>query len=265
MMDLSEQTILLTGATGGIGSSVAKLLVGEGARIILQGRSAEKLTELKSQLGDEQIEIVVGDLSNSVDIACIAHEAKDLNVTGLINNAGVNDFSMFEDSNIEDILNINVNGTLLLTQKLLPHFKQIDSGGKETFILNVGSTFGTIGFPGYVAYCAAKHAIKGFSEALGRELADTKIAVMYVSPRATSTDMNSPAIENLNSKLGVAMDSPGFVASSIVNSLKNHRRRSQLGWPETIQSKVNSILPGVVDSALARQLPIIKKFITPQS
>jgi short-subunit dehydrogenase len=264
MMDLSKQTILLTGATGGIGSSLAQLLVKEGSLLILQGRSAEKLAELKTQLGDEQIEIIVGDLSSPVDIACIAHEATNLKVTGLINNAGVNDFSLFEDSNIEDILTINVSGTMLLTQKMLHHFKQTDSSGNEIFILNVGSTFGTIGFPGYVAYSAAKHAIKGFSEALGRELADTDITVLYASPRATSTDMNSATIENLNSELGVTMDSPEFVASSIVNSIKNKKKRSQLGWTEAIQSKINSLLPGVVDSALAKQLPIIKKFIPPK-
>ena len=262
MINLSEQAILLTGATGGIGSSVAKLLLEEGAKIILQGRAADKLEALRSGLGDNRIELIVGDLSNTVDIARIAQEAIGLNVTGVINNAGVNEFSLFENANVENIININVNGTMLLTQKLLLHFKQIQSNGQNAFILNVGSTFGTIGFPGYVAYCAAKHAIKGFSEALGRELADTNITVIYVSPRATSTDMNSTAVENLNNELGVTMDSPMLVARSIVNSLKNQRKRSQLGWTESIQSKLNSLLPGVVDSALAKQLPIIKKFIT---
>jgi short-subunit dehydrogenase len=262
MINLPDQKILLTGATGGIGSDLARLLIEEGANIILQGRSLDKLNKLKTRLGDNQIELIVGNLSDSNETARIAEEAINLKVTGVINNAGVNEFSLFEDSNFDNIININVKGTMLLTQKLLPHFKQLNSESKDSFILNVGSTFGTIGFPGYVAYSAAKHAIKGFSEALRRELCDTRIAVIYVSPRATSTDMNSAAIEQLNNALGVTMDSSVFVAKSIVSSLRKKRPRSQLGLTESLQAKINSILPGIVDSALAKKLPIIKKYIS---
>jgi short-subunit dehydrogenase len=59
-------------------------------------------------------------------------------------------------------------------------------------VVNVGSTYGSIGYPGYASYCATKFALRGFSEALRRELADTRVGVLYVAPRATRTSMNSP-------------------------------------------------------------------------
>jgi short-subunit dehydrogenase len=259
-MDISTQTFLLTGATGGIGSSLAHRLFDGGASLILQGRSPMKLFNLKQQLAEDsdRVTCLVGDLSRRSDINNIVEEAIGLNVTGLINNAGINKFSLFEDSDVEQIISLNVIGTMLLTQSLLPHFRKLDSA----FIVNLGSTFGSIGFPGYVTYCASKHAMKGFTEALKRELSDTGTNVLYVSPRATSTSMNSRAVEELNSELGVFMDSPGDVATAILNALTRQTSRSQLGWPEKIQAKINALLPGVVDSALAKQLPIIKKFAT---
>ncbi len=256
-MDFSRKNILITGATGGIGSALAIELKNAGARLVIQGRSLAKLMDLNARLGSSCIGTLTGDLSKEEDRISIANESISLNVNCLINNAGINSFSCFEQSDIDKTMNLNVIGTMSLTQSLIAHFKSLD----QASIVNIGSTFGTIGFPGYVTYCASKHAIKGFSDALKRELADTHVKVIYVSPRATSTRMNSESAEALNEKLGVSMDSPGAVARAIVRSMGQDRSRHQLGWPERLQSKLNGILPGIVDSALARQLPIIKRFM----
>ncbi len=257
-MCFTQKIILLTGATGGIGSALAITLKDAGASLVIQGRSLTKLMELNGRLGEACIGILIGDLSKEEDRKRIANECIALHVNCLINNAGVNNFSPFEQADIDKTMNLNVIGTMSLTQSLITHFKSLD----QASIVNIGSTFGSIGFPGYVTYCASKHAIKGFSDALKRELADTRVKVIYVSPRATSTRMNSEAVEALNQKLGVFMDSPEAVATAVVRSISQERSRHQLGWPERLQSTLNGLLPGIVDSALAKQLPIIKRFMT---
>jgi short-subunit dehydrogenase len=102
-------------------------------------------------------------------------------VNVLINNAGVSQFKLFEqasESDISDIITTNTIAPMQLTQALLPLLKQYD----KAQIINMGSTYGSIGFPGYTAYCASKFALRGFSQTLSRELADSNIRVKYLAP-----------------------------------------------------------------------------------
>ena len=250
-MSLKGKNIIVTGGAGGIGVPLCKKLLADGANVTVIARSDSLPFEAT---------LLQGDLSSLEGIEKISEQLKSIQVDILINLAGVLYFGLCEEQSAQDTTTqymVNLIAPAILTQAVLPQMKNRGDG----HIVNIGSTFGTIGFPGYVAYCAAKHAIRGFSEALGRELGDTNIAVIHVSPRATSTDMNSATIEKLNSELGVTMDSPTLVAKSIVSALKHKKKRSQLGWVETFQSRINSLIPGIVDSALARQLPTIKKYI----
>lgn len=105
-------------------------------------------------------------------------------VNVLNNNAGVSQFKLFEQasesdiSDISDIITTNTIAPMQLTQALLPLLKQYD----KAQIINMGSTYGSIGFPGYTAYCASKFALRGFSQTLSRELADSNIRVKYLAP-----------------------------------------------------------------------------------
>jgi len=101
------------------------------------------------------------------------------------------------------MINTNVTATILLTQQVLP-FLNKDCGR----ILIIGSSFGALGFPGFAAYCASKFALRGFAEALRRELADSKIQVAHLAPRATNTRLNSDAVVELNDVLGNSVDEP---------------------------------------------------------
>ena len=137
----------------------------------------------------------------------------------------------------------------------LPLLKQADSA----MVVNVGSTYGSIGYPGYASYCATKFALRGFSEALRRELADTRVSVLYVAPRATRTSMNSAAAQALNVALKANVDDPQAVASAVVHAIAGDRRELYLGWPERFFVFLNHLLPALVDAALRRQLPVIKR------
>ena len=89
--------------------------------------------------------------------------------------------------------------------------------------MNVGSIMGYLGYPGHAAYCASKFALRGFSEALRRELADSPVRVLYLAPRATRTAMNGAGICALNAELGVAMDEPAAVAKGSSRSSSGRR------------------------------------------
>ncbi|MNR05659.1 putative oxidoreductase SadH [compost metagenome] len=126
-------------------------------------------------------------------------------------------------------------------------------------VVNVGSTYGSIGYPGYASYCATKFALRGFSEALRRELADTRVSVLYVAPRATRTGMNSPAAQALNDALKANVDDPQTVAAAVIHAIAGERRDLYLGWPERFFVRLNSLLPHLVDRGLRKQLPLIRR------
>jgi len=255
--------VLLTGATGGIGEALAVRLNNEGAELLLQGRNQEKLGTLAQEIGLSgiRVEIISADLNVAADRHRLVEMARSFGVDTLINNAGVNQFGFFANTDIDRIIQTNVTSTLLLTQAMLPVLLE----GDNPKLVNVGSAFGSIGYPGYATYCAAKHAIKGFSEAVKREYADTALQVTYVSPRATETDMNVESANELNHVLGVGSDSSTFVAGTIVKSILSKRSRVQLGLLEKIQTKLNALFPGMVDHAIGKQLLIIKQYLSQEA
>jgi len=178
----------------------------------------------------------------------------------LINNAGVGQFALFSEmssDHIAKIISINLTSTILLTQTLLP----LLISRPDAHIVNVGSIFGSIGFPGSTVYCASKFGIRGFSEALNRELADTSVSVSYFAPRATKTTINSDNVVAMNNELGTKMDTSEQVASAFTGFLKSQRRRYYMGWPEKLFVRINSVLPNIVDKSIIKQLPIIKRYL----
>ncbi len=130
----------------------------------------------------------------------------------------------------------------------------------DAFIVNVGSAFGSIGYPGYSGYCASKFGLRGFTEALRRELGATRVKVLYFAPRATNTAINSAAVVAMNQQLGNQMDSPELVAKALLQQLETAQSRRFLGWPEQLFVRLNAIFPALVDKALQKKLAVIEKY-----
>jgi short-subunit dehydrogenase len=164
-------------------------------------------------------------------------------------------------ADIAKAFSINAVAPLLLCHALLPILLERPSAQ----IVCVGSTFGSIGFPGFAAYSASKFAVRGFSEALRRELADTHVRVHYVAPRATKTALATDRVRAMNAELGVGMDTPQTVATAIVRVLRDERRELLLGLPERVFAKLNSLFPGLVDRSLRRQLGVIRRHASPRA
>jgi short-subunit dehydrogenase len=171
----------------------------------------------------------------------------------------VNHFGLFEQQSpqeIEQILLTNSVAPMLLCHALLPSLR---SRG-EAHIVNVGSILGSIAMPGNAAYSASKFALHGFSEALRRELADSRVRVHYVAPRATATAFNDAGVNAMNRELKVAVDPPEVVALAVMTALVEDRSETFIGWPERLFVRLNGLLPRLVDQALRKQLPIVQRY-----
>jgi short-subunit dehydrogenase len=253
---------LITGGAGGIGGEIAAELLARGAAVLLVDRDAAAMARAAQRLASygDRVGTLVADLTSEDDRQRLCAEAAcwrgGINV--LVNNAGINHFCMFDDQppkQVDLAVAINVLAPIHLCRGLLAHLKR----QPEARILNTGSVFGAIGYPGYAVYSATKFAVRGFTEALRRELVDTNVGVHYVAPRATRTGINSSAVERMNEELGVAMDAPEAVAKAVCDMLENGRAESVLGWPEKFFARFNGLLPRVVDGALRKQLPVIRR------
>ena len=125
--------------------------------------------------------------------------------------------------------------------------------------MNVGSIFGSIAFAYFASYSTSKFAIRGYSEALRRELAGTGIGVSYVAPRATRTRLAN-LFGSFAEEVGMHMDEPELVARKIVRALRAEARERYLGFPECLFVRVNALLPRLVDKALHRQDVVARTF-----
>ena len=258
---LKNKTILLTGANGGIGTEIAKLLSEQGAMLILVGLNQPELEALNHQLGGKHA-VVEADIASEQGRQSILSvcEQDNINLDIVLNNAGVGQFSLLADMNeaaVTRIIDINLTSTILLSQALLP----LLLARPRAEIINIGSILGSIGFPGSTVYCASKFGIRGFTEALRRELLDTSISVRYFAPRATKTAINNDDVVSMNNELGTKMDAADHVAKQLVSFLKESTSNKFLGFPENLFIRINSILPGIVDKSIYKQLPIIKRYL----
>ena len=259
-MKAAQARVLVTGASGGIGRALAAELHRRGAAVMLVGRDAETLQQASMPCdgSSERLICQVADVAQRDGRRDVVDRAIAWGCNVLVNNAGIGEFAFVDDqtdAGLERLFAVNALAPMQLTRALLPHLRL----QAEAAILNVGSVFGSLAYPGFAAYSASKFALRGFTEALRRELADTRVTVHYLAPRSTRTGMNATAVERMNVELGVAMDPPAFVARAACDMLERRRSEAVLGWPEKLFVRINALLPRVVDGSLRRQLPVIRR------
>jgi short-subunit dehydrogenase len=254
---------ILTGAGGGIGSAIAAAIAPRCESLLLVSRDAARLGQLEQKIARPGLHVhaVQADLTTVAGRDAIARAAANVprGVDLLINNAGVGEFAWFVDQGDEAvarILGVNALAPMLLTRRLLPTMQLQPSAT----IVNVGSIFGYLGYPGCTAYSASKFALRGFTEALRRELSDGPVRVLYFAPRATRTALNSDSLTALNDALGVAMDAPSQVADQLVRLLRRPVRERLLGMPEKVFARINQLVPALIDSGLRKRLAVIRDY-----
>lgn len=260
-MKLDGQRILLTGAAGGIGRPLAGLLASRGARLCLVDRDAAAVDALRGGFPDDAALALSGDITRTEERdAIVAHMERHVGgVDVLINLAGILDFRRFQDTDpgvLQRVLQVNVEAPLQLARAVLPGMLTRGAGR----VVNIGSMFGSIGFPGFAVYSASKFALRGFSQALRRELAGTGVGVTYIAPRAVKTPFNPEVVHLMAERGMMRMDESAWVAEQILRAIESDRDEAYLGWPEKLFARLNGILPGLVDQGIAKQVPEILAF-----
>jgi len=264
-VDLNRQRILITGAAGGIGKILTGLLAAKGARLcqlVRQGALAEAPESIDAAFPGHSL-ILRCDIADAAQrqAALDAVERAWGGVDILINLAGVLEFSPFQDSDpdkLHQLLQVNLEAPMQLARGVLPGMLARRRGR----IVNVGSMFGSIGFPFFSAYSASKFALRGYSQALRRELSRSGVGVTYVSPRAVNTPFNPPVVHEMAARGMMHMDEPALVAKAILRAIEKERSEVYLGFPESFFARLNAVLPGLVDRALGRQVPSLLAFAT---
>ena len=250
-MNIKDKTIAITGGSGGIGALLSEKLLSEGAKVLVLD-----LIEPKNK----SCGFVKADLSNIEGIKAAGEELAGKNIDILINLAGIQYFGEMEleaPTHVQLLYNINLLAPVVLTQSVLPSMKEKKCGK----IVNIGSTFGSINFAHFVTYSSSKAGLRGFSEALRRELKDSGVSVTYVAPRAVKTPLNTDLVLKLAKQINMNMDEPSLVADIIVRAIIKDKKDVFIGFPEKLFVRINAILPRVVDNALYKNDMLAKKLL----
>ncbi|MCF6323156.1 MAG: SDR family oxidoreductase [Gammaproteobacteria bacterium] len=263
-MKLKNCRVLITGASGGIGQHIATELAQQGARLGLVGLRQDALLGQQTTLkkaGYTDVHTVSADLTTANGRQRAIEEIRSAlgGIDLLINNAGVVDFHEFSNQDpamIDRIYQINLIAPIQMTRQVLPGMLEQGSGK----IVNIGSTFGSIGFAYFTAYSGSKFGLRGFSESLRREIDGSGVDLCYIAPRAVKTPANCDAVYHMAEATNMNMDEPEAVAHFIVKSIIKDKSTAYYGWPEKLFVRINALLPGLVDSALRKQNRVIARF-----
>ena len=201
MFQLSGRTALITGASGGIGSAIAKNLSRQGAHVILHGTRAGRLEELASEIGTN-VSVVTANLSDREAVGGLVSEAAK--ATGaidiLVNNAGItrdNLFMRMKDEEWDDVLEVNLTSSMLLCRSAIRAMMKVRWGR----IISISSIVGVTGNPGQTNYAASKAGMIGFSKSLAAEVASRGITVNVVAPGFIETPMTDELTDEQKQKL----------------------------------------------------------------
>ena len=190
MFDLTGNTALITGASGGIGAAIARGLHQQGATVVLHGTRAERLAALADELGTNA-HVVTANLSSREEAAGLAEQAAEAAgapISILVNNAGItrdNLMMRMKDEEWDDVLDVNMTASMMITRACLRAMMKARFGR----IISISSIVGVTGNPGQANYAASKAGMIGFSKTRAAEVASRGITVNVIAPGFIATPM----------------------------------------------------------------------------
>ena len=196
MFDLTGKVALITGATGGIGISIAKKMKLSGAKLILSGTKKELLTKLEAELGHD-VKSIVTDLGNKDDIISLAKEAEQFfgAIDILVNNAGITADGLLlrmKDEDWDRVIDINLSASMRLTRQVIRGMLKRKYGR----VIFISSIVGHTGNAGQSNYAASKSALVGLTKSIAAEVASRGITCNLVAPGFISTPMTDKLSED---------------------------------------------------------------------
>lgn len=252
-MQLDGKCVLITGGGSGIGRALAVEAARRGMKLALCGRRYEALKETAASLVSSCDPLVI-----EADLTVPAHRARIVTrlssawgqLDVLVNNAGIvagGAVTHLDDHAMEQTFRTNVIAPMALTRDLAGLLAR----ARPSRVVNVGSMFGDIAYPGFAAYSASKFALRGFSSALRREWRQLGIRVTYAAPRATQTDA-AAAFQDLITANGMQLDDPARVAAAIWRGVEAGRDDIYPRGAERLFVLIQRLAPRLIDRALAR-------------
>lgn len=205
MSDITGKTIWITGASAGIGKGLALALAVQGARLVLSGRNRAALDEVAAQCPGSAVEAFETTDLDSLPAIAARVQAATGGIDWLVNNAGISQRSLALDTDFSvyrTLMEVDFFAPLRLTQLVLPGMVARGSGR----IINNASVAGKVGSPLRTGYCAAKHALVGWSDALRAEIAQYGVQVHVLTPGFVATGIGANALRGDGSQKGVGDD-----------------------------------------------------------
>jgi short-subunit dehydrogenase len=251
---VSNQVIVITGASSGIGRETAVMLGERGASVVLAARNEAALHEVAKEIDrlGGVAQVVVTDVAEWPQVERLAQAAVDRfgRIDTWVNNAAVSAYATVEELTVEEIervLQVNLLGQIYGMKAVLPHLARQGQGT----IINVASALAERAVPLQAAYCAAKHGVKGFTEALRVELARDHpgITVTLILP----SSINTPLFSHARSKLGVKPQpippvyEPRVVAETILFAAEHPRRTIVAGGSGKLLVQAEKLSPTLLD------------------
>jgi short-subunit dehydrogenase len=248
---------LVTGASSGIGRSLALELARRGADLVVVARRRERLEELAAHVSalGRRCEIVVGDVTDQAlreeAIACARQRLGGLDL--LVNNAGVGAVGPFERASPErlrQVMEVNFFALAEMTRAALPLLKQ----GRRPMVVNLASILSHQAIPGSSEYCASKFAVRGFSQSLRAELRPLGIDVLVVSPAGTESEFWEHLVDQQGppSFKGRAT-SAEVVARRIVRAIERGQHELFPTWPARLVWWGQRLAPRMLEWIVARR------------
>ncbi|GAA4790548.1 SDR family oxidoreductase [Olivibacter ginsenosidimutans] len=253
---MTNKTIIITGASSGIGLALAKHLASKGANLVLGARKYISLCEIAEQLEKEyrvRAVAVACDVSNEEDCKQLINQALLTfgRIDVLINNAGISMRALFKDLDLtvlKQLMDVNFWGTVYCTKYALPSL--LEHGGS---VVGVSSIAGYRGLPGRTGYSASKFAMNGFMESLRVENLKTHLHVMLACPGFTASNIRNTALNQDGQQFGETsmeeekMMTAEEVAERIVKGIAQRKRTLILTGQGKLAVLMNKLVPAWVD------------------
>jgi short-subunit dehydrogenase len=263
---LTDQVVVITGASSGIGRETAVEFGRRGSSVVLAARNQEALEEVAREVErvGGRAEAVPTDVAEWPQVERLAARAQERfgRIDTWINNAAVSEYATVEQMTVDEIdriLRVNLLGQIYGVKAVLPHMIERGSGT----IINVGSALSERAIPLQSVYCASKHGLLGFTEALRLELARDHpgITVTLVMP----SSINTPLFRFARSKMGQKpmpvppIYEPSVVAEALVFAAENPRRDITVGGSGKLMTLMDRISPKLVDWYMLQGDRLIKQ------
>lgn len=268
MKNLKGAVAVVTGAGSGIGRALAQNLASKGAHLALADVNKTALEETRGLLGSANARTYVVDVSNASAVESFAAQVKQDfgRASVLINNAGVAIYGNFSELTLEEfewLIRINFWGVVHGCKFFLPLLK----AEPDAHLVNISSVFGLIGPAGQTAYAASKFAVRGFTQALSRELMDTRVSVTCVHPGGIRTRIAENARAGAATRVEdqvqararfdqVVRTSPEKAAEVIVSGILRNKARILIGADAYQIDFVQRLMPVRSPALLARLMEL---------